>query len=385
MSRQYLIAAATMALALSSTSCREVQKSELETKVDSYAVCQIGAPVKEECISEKGSEVLNLFRDIADEADKIFWKQTFGNKAAIKALADGPEKDYAFINYGPWDRMDNDIPFIKGYGDKPLGANYYPADMTREEWEAFDDPNKNSPYTVIRRDENGNLKSIWYHEEYKEEVDRICELLEAASVITIKESVRNYLQKRAEALRTDNYYESDLAWLDMKDSKMDLVIGPIEHYDDHLNEIKTAYECFVLLKDLDKTEKLKKYISMLPELQKALPCAPEFKTFVPGTESDMFVYDAIYYAGNCNAGPKTIAINLPNDPRIHAEKGTRRLQLQNIMKAKFGKIVLPIGRLLIEPEQTKHLSNEAFFWNVTFHEVAHGLGVKKTQIGRAHV
>ena len=257
--------------------------------------------------------------------------------------------------------------------------------MTREEFDAFDDPLKLNPYTLIRRGEDGKLKTVWYHEAYAENIDKIARYLESAATMTIKESVRNYLLKRAEALRTDDYYESDLAWMDMKDSKMDLVIGPIEDYEDGINGVKTAYECFILLKDLKKTDELTKYIAMLPDLQKELPCPEEYKTFVPGTESDMFVYDAIYYSGDANAGSKTIAINLPNDPRVHAEKGTRRLQLRNVIKAKFDKIVYPIGTILIEPEQQRYLSSDAFFWNVTFHEVAHGLGVKETVNGLGSV
>lgn len=366
-------------------SCKPKVSSELEQKVNSYALCKIGSPVKEESITDRGKEVLNLFRNAADEVDRIYWDQTFGNREAIDSLPEGAAKQYAFINYGPWDRVDDNKPFIEGYGKKPLGANYYPADMTKEEWDAFDDPAKLSPYTLIRRDSTGKLKAVWYHDAYKESVDKIATILQSAAAITIKPSVRNYLLKRAEALKTDDYRESDMAWMDMKDSKMDLVIGPIEDYDDQLNGIKTAYECFVLLKDLKKTEMLSKYISMLPDLQKTLPCDSTYKTFVPGTESDMFVYDAIYYAGNCNAGSKTIAINLPNDPEIQAQKGTRRLQLQNVMKAKFDMIVLPIGKILIEPEQQKYLSDLAFFWDVTFHEVAHGLGVKETVNGLGSV
>ena len=197
--------------------------------------------------------------------------------------------------------------------------------------------------------------------------------------------MKNYLTKRVEAFRTDDYFESDMAWMDMKDSKIDVVIGPIENYDDKLHELKTSYECFILLKDEKRSQELEKYVSMLPELQKMLPCLPEYKTFVPGTSSDLNVYDAIYYAGDCNCGSKTIAINLPNDDRVQAAKGARRLQLHNSMDAKFGKILLPIGRLLIEPDQQKHLRSEAFFWNVTFHEVAHGLGVKETVNGKGSV
>ena len=157
-----------------------------------------------------------------------------------------------------------------------------------------------------------------------------------------------------------------------------MMTGPIETYDDMFRETKASYESFILLKDEARSKDLAKFVAMLPALQKELPCAPEYKTFVPGTSSDLNVYDAVFYAGDCNAGSKTIAINLPNDERVHALKGTRRLQLRNSMKAKFDKILLPIGQLVVTPEQQKYLNFDAFFWNVTFHEVAHGLGVKQT-------
>jgi hypothetical protein len=166
---------------------------------------------------------------------------------------------------------------------------------------------------------------------------------------------------------------------------MDLVIGPIENYDDHLFEAKAAYECFILLKDETRSANLAKYVALLPTLQQMLPCAPEYKTFVPGTSSDLNVYDAIFYAGDCNAGSTTIAINLPNDERVHAAKGARRLQLYNSMMSKFNKILAPIGEVLVEPSQQKYLTADAFFWNVTFHEVAHGLGVKQTVNGKGTV
>jgi hypothetical protein len=173
--------------------------------------------------------------------------------------------------------------------------------------------------------------------------------------------------------------------MDMKDCNMDLVIGPIENYDDKLNEAKAAYECFILLKDQKRSDNLAKYVGLLPKLQTMLPCKPEYKTFVPGTSSDLNVYDAIYYSGDCNSGSKTIAINLPNDDRVQEIKGTRRLQLYNSMMAKFNKILYPIGEILMDPSQLSHLSADAFFWNVTFHEVAHGLGVKQTVNGKGSV
>lgn len=362
------------------TSCAEKNKSELQKKVDEYAVFEVTSPLIDK-LSDKDKEVLALFRSAADVIDGLFWKQTFGDKSLMEGIPDQAARDFAMINYGPWDRLDDNSPFVEGYGVKPLGCNYYPLDITAEEFAAFDDPDKNSLYTVLRRDENGALKCVWYKDEYKAELDEICGYLEKAAAITDNAGLRNYLLKRIEAFRTDNYLESDLAWMDMKDSRIDVVIGPIENYDDKLNEAKASYECFILLKDEERSRDLAKYVSFLPELQTMLPCPAEYKTFVPGTSSDLNVYDAIYYSGDCNSGSKTIAINLPNDERVHALRGTRRLQLYNSMMAKFDKILMPIGRALIESDQQKHLRNDAFFWNVTFHEVAHGLGVKQTVNG----
>ncbi len=356
----------------------------LKEKVESYAVVEMSSPLYD-ALSENDKKIVDLFRQAGEIMDGLFWKQTFGDKAVIDALPEGYAKDYALINYGAWDHLDDNKPFLEGYGEKPLGCQYYPQDMTMEEWEAFDDPDKLSLYTVIRRDENGALKTVWYRDEYKADLDKVCALLEEAAALTTNEGMRKYLTERVKAFRTDDYLASDMAWMDMKDCNMDIVIGPIENYDDHLFEAKAAYECFILLKDETRSANLAKYVGLLPALQKMLPCAPEYKTFVPGTSSDLNVYDAIFYAGDCNAGSKTIAINLPNDERVHAAKGARRLQLYNSMMAKFDKIVVPIGDVLMDPSQVGHLSADAFFWNVTFHEVAHGLGVKQTINGKGTV
>ena len=373
-----------ISIILMSASCATRSENELKAKVESYAVVEVSSPLYD-ALSENDKKIVALFREAADIMDGLFWKQTFGDKALIEALPDGYAKDYAMINYGAWDHLDNNSPFIEGYGEKPLGCQYYPQDMTAEEFAAFDDPDKLSLYTVIRRDENGALKTVWYRDEYKEEIEKACSLLEQAIELTENEGMKKYLVERVKAFRTDDYLASDMAWMDMKDCNMDLVIVPIENYDDHLFEAKAAYECFILLKDEKRSANLAKYVGLLPTLQKMLPCAPEYKTFVPGTSSDLNVYDAIYYAGDCNAGSKTIAINLPNDERVHAAKGARRLQLYNSMMAKFDKIMMPIGEVLVAPEQLQYLSADAFFWNVTFHEVAHGLGVKQTVNGKGTV
>ena len=373
-----------ISIILMSASCATRSENELKAKVESYAVVEVTSPLYD-ALSENDKKIVALFREAADIMDGLFWKQTFGDKSQMEALTDEYEKAYAMINYGPWDHLDDNKPFVKGWGEKPLGCQYYPQDMTTAEWEAFDDPDKLSLYTVVRRDENGALKTVWYRDEYKEEIEKACTLLEQAIELTENEGMKNYLTERVKAFRTDDYLASDLAWMDMKDCNMDFVVGPIENYDDKLFEAKAAYEAFILLKDETRSANLAKYVGLLPELQKQLPCAPEYKTFVPGTSSDLNVYDAIYYAGDCNAGSKTIAINLPNDERVHALKGTRRLQLYNSMMAKFNKIMMPIGEVLMTPDQLQYLSADAFFWNVTFHEVAHGLGVKQTVNGKGSV
>ena len=371
-----LLGVATVASTLFSCSTQQ-QESPMKAKVEEYAHVELKSDLVNN-LNDKGKELVKIFFQVGEITDDLFWQQTFGDKSQLDTITDSYAKEFAMIHYGAWDRLDNNKPFLAGYGEKPAVCNYYPHDITAEEFDAFEDANKNSWYTVIRRNEDGSLKSVWYHEAYAEEIGRICALLEKAVTLAEDPGLENYLEKRIEAFKTDDYLESDLAWMDMKDSKIDFVTGPIESYDDKFQETKASYESFILLKDEARSKDLAKFVAMLPALQKELPCAPEYKTFVPGTSSDLNVYDAVYYAGDCNAGSKTIAINLPNDERVHALKGTRRLQLRNSMKAKFDKILMPIGQLIVTPEQQKYLNFDAFFWNVTFHEVAHGLGVKQT-------
>ena len=376
-----LLGAATFATTMS---CTQQKESPMKAKVEEFAPVELKSDLASG-LNDKEKELVKIFFQIGKITDDLFWKQTFGDKSLLDTISDNYAKDFAMIHYGVWDRLDNNKPFIEGYGEKLPMCNYYPHDITLEEFNAFEDENKDSWYTVIRRNDDGSLKSVWYHEEYAEEIGQICALLEKAVALAENPGLKNYLEKRIEAFKTDDYLASDLAWMDMKDSKIDFVTGPIESYDDKFRETKTSYESFILLKDEERSKDLAKFVSMLPALQKELPCAPEYKTFVPGTSSDLNVYDVVFYAGDCNAGSKTIAINLPNDDRVHALKGTRRLQLRNSMKAKFDKILMPIGELIVTLEQQKYLNFDAFFWNVTFHEVAHGLGVKQTINGKGSV
>ena len=385
-----IIATCVLGLSVVVSSCKSKKseektetKREMQLKVEEFAPVDLTSDLSD--LTENEKQIVQIFIEIADIMDDLFWKQTFGDKTILDTIQDPYVRDFVAINYGPWERLNSNKSFVPGYGEKPLGCQYYPEDMTLEEFEALEDQDKNSLYTVLRRDENGALKVVWYKDEYKEELTKVCELMDKAIALAEDEGLKNYLIERKKAFETDDYFNSDMVWMDMKNSKLDFVVGPIENYDDVLREGKASYEAFVLIKDDQKSNDLAKFVTMLPELQKQLPGDDKYKTFVPGTSSDMNVYNVVYYAGDCNAGSKTIAINLPNDDRVQAQKGARRLQLANAQHAKFDKIMMPIGELIMEPAQQQYLKFDAFFWNVTFHEVAHGLGIKQTINGKGSV
>ncbi|HVN41621.1 MAG TPA: hypothetical protein VMT50_02475 [Steroidobacteraceae bacterium] len=337
-------------------------------------------------LSGNERQMLSLFIDAAEIMDDLFWRQAYGDRQRLLwSIPDARARRFADINYGPWDRLAGNAPFVPGVAAKPLGAKFYPTDMTKEEFERANLPGSRSEYTVLRRDGKRALQVVPYHEYYKLPVANAAAKLDQAAALAQDPGLRRYLTTRAQALRTDNYRESDLAWLDMKSNRIDLVIGPIETYEDALYGYKAAYEAYVLVKDLEWSKRLSRYVAMLPELQRGLPVADTYKAEKPGTDSDLNAYDVLYYAGHCNAGSKTIAINLPNDEQVQLEKGTRRLQLKNAMRAKFDKIMVPIAEELIVPEQRSHVTFDAFFANTMFHEVAHGLGIKNTVDGHGTV
>ena len=272
--------------ALAVVSCTR-NTANVERLAENYALVTIPAPDLTG-ITDNGKEVLRLYRMAADEVDKIYWQQYFGDgEAFLASLPDPAGKLYAGINYGPWDRIDGK-PFLPGYDAKPAGACFYPADLTAEEFRAWNDPDKNSPYTLVRRGEDGSLKTVWYHDAYAEPIAKIEEYLHRAADVTIKESVRHYLLEMIEGLKSDDYYDAYKAWLEMNDSKMDLVIGPIEAQDDALYGTKASYGAYVLLKNLQRTEELNALSARIPELQDLLPGDPANHAFVPGAESDIF-------------------------------------------------------------------------------------------------
>ena len=272
-------------------------------------------------LSDNQKEMVKILFKVSDIMDEIFWMQNVGEKEAFLNSIENPElRKYAVINYGPWDELNNLAPFVEGYGEKPAGAEFYPHDMTKAEFEAFDHPDKTSLYTLIRRDENNGLKVVWYHEAYKQQVEEAAGLLNQAADLAEDEGFKKYLNLRAKALLNDDYFESDMAWIDMKNNLVDMVVGPIENYTDGLFGYKAAHEAYILIKDVEWSAKLAKYATFLPQLQTELPVDPEYKKETPGSDVDLNAYDVVFYAGDCNMAGKTIAINLPNDERVQLEK-----------------------------------------------------------------
>jgi hypothetical protein len=337
-------------------------------------------------LTESEKQMIPKLIEVAKIMDELFWYEALGDKEAfLNSINDDKLKAFSIINYGPYDRLGGNATFIEGTAAKPLGANFYPTDMTKEEFEAAEIADKSSLYTFIRRDENGKLKSIPYHQMFPTQIAKASELLTECAAMAEDQGFKNYLTLRAAALLNDEYQASDMAWLDMKSNHIDIVVGPIENYEDQLYAYKAAHEAYVLVKDMEWSEKLAKYAQFLPELQTGLPVEAKYKAEKPGSDTDLNAYDVIYYAGDCNAGSKTIAINLPNDEEVQLKKGTRRLQLKNAMRAKFDKILVPIADELIDEGQRNHITFDAFFANTMFHEVAHGLGIKNTINGKGTV
>ncbi len=362
--------------------CKEARQtpssvSPYQALADQYAEFTLTTDTS--TLTENEKQVIPLLMKAADVMEVIYWQNAYGNRTALLDTVQDPYlAKYIAINYGPWDRLNGNAPFIPGVQAKPLGANFYPTDMTTEEFEALKDPRKTDWYSVLRRDENGNLKVVPFHEAYPAETAQAADLLKQAAALTEDAELKNYLNLRAAALLSDDYLASDLAWMDMKNNTLDIVIGPIETYEDALFGYKASHSGQVLVKDKDWSKKLALYAGYLPKLQENLPVEAAYKKEKANANPDMNVYEVIYYAGDCNAGSKNIAINLPNDPRVHAAKGSRKLQLKNAMQAKFDNILVPISQLVITPEQQKHIRFDAFFENTMFHEVAHGLGIKYT-------
>jgi hypothetical protein len=357
---------------------------DMQRRQSEYTSVKLSADTS--TLTPKERQMIPLLIDAAKAMDPIFWRQTYGSRDSLLAdVNDAGIRRFIDINYGPYDRLDNNSPFIPEVGPRLPGANLYPKDITKTEFDAAvaKGPKAHADslkdlYTLVRRAPDSSLIAIPYHVAFKEQNEIAAAKLREAAKLAEDPGLKKYLELRATALLTDNYQPSDLAWMDMKNNTIDVVIGPIETYEDELYGYKAANEAYVLIKDKAWSQRLSRYATMLPGLQKGIPVEDKYKQEKPGTDSDLNAYDAIFYAGQANSGAKTIAINLPNDEEVQLKKGTRRLQLKNVIQAKFDKILMPIAQELIDEDQVKLLNFNAFFENTMFHEVAHGLGIKNT-------
>jgi hypothetical protein len=344
-----------------------------------YATVKLTTDMK--ALTPNEQKMIPLLIDAADAMNAPFWTETYGDRDSLMKHVSGVDaRKLVDINYGPWNRLGNNAPFVPEIGPKPEGANYYPPGMTKSEFDSAAATSKargdslKSLYTMIRRDANGRLIAIPYSKFFAAAHGIAAAKLLAAAKLADDPGLKSFLTMKAAALKNDDYRPSDSAWMAMKKNTLDIVVGPTETYEDELFGYKTAHEGIVLVKDKAWSARLARYIGMLPDLQKGLPVAAPYKKEQPGTNSDLNAYDVLYYAGQANSGPKTIAINLPNDESITNAMGSRRLQLKNAMRAKFDVILMPIARALIAEDQLSYLNFDAFFENTMFHEVAHGLG-----------
>lgn len=341
----------------------------------------------ENLLNQEQKQVLGKLLQAAKLIDKIFWKQAshFGLeiKEKLKGWNDPAAEDYLHylkINFGPYDRLDADKPFI-GTDPKPHGAGFYPSDLTKDELEKYvtNNPEQREAlehtYTVVKR-EDGRLVAVPYDEEYREDLEPIAQLLEEAAEITSNTLLKKYLNQRAQDLLSNDYYQSDCDWIDLEDNIVEIVIGPFEVYEDKLNGLKAAYEAFVYINDVEEMKKIKGYLDFLNEMQKSLPVGQKYKDQeVAGLKSPLNVVFEIYTAGDTKAGVQTLAFVLPNDERVTEEKGTKKVFLKNMMEAKFNKILIPISKKVLTVEDAEHVTFYAYFNQVILHEICHVLGI----------
>ena len=331
--------------------------------------------------------MLPLLVEAASAMDEVFWLQAWGDRETLLASVEDPGlRTFAQMNYGPWDRLDDNRPFVPGIGAKADGANFYPPDMTKVEFEQAADaePILRSLYTMVRRDADGRLRAIPYHEAFAAPMQRAADKLREAAALAEDAGLRRYLEARAAALSTDDYRASDEAWLEMKDNRStsSSVRSRPTRTPVRVQGVGRRPMCW----RRTRLECAAGTLRGAPAGPAAgLPVPDAYKKESPGRDSDLNAYDAALLCGRRNAGSKTIALNLPNDEEVQLEKGARRLQLKNVMRAKFDQILVPIANVLIAPDQRQRVTFDAFFDHGMFHEVAHGLGIKNTINGRGTV
>jgi hypothetical protein len=359
---------------------------ELAKKISRFAPTVLTADTSR--LSANDRQALKKIIEAAKLFDPLFLRQVWsGNDELYKKLqADktvvGQQRlHYFLINDGPWSRLDNNEPFIEGVlREKPANANYYPDDMTKDEFNSWlnglpgSEKEKATGYFyTIRRDRNGKLMTVPYSEEYREFLEPAAKLLREAAALTTNKTLKDFLNKRADAFASNDYYQSDVAWMDL-DAPIDVTIGPYETYEDELFGYKAAFEAYVTLRDAAESAKLTKFSRYLQELENNLPIEPRYRNPKLGAGSPMRVVNEVFSSGEGNNGVQTAAFNLPNDERVVKEKGSARIMLKNVQDAKFNKVLIPISREVLTTAQQRAVAFDAFFTHILMHELMHGLG-----------
>ena len=331
-------------------------------------------------MSQSEKQILPLLISAAEIIDEIFWLQTFGGsrESLLETMEEASAREYAMINYGPWSRLAGHTAFYPGFEDKPLGAQFYPEDMGREEFDNWDEPLKNSPYTMIKRSEDGTLEAIPYSVVFSRELKEISDLLTEAAQLAQYDRLADFLLALSDDIQSDNYSKSEYAWMQMKDNNIELVMRPLDTGEDRKFGYKASYSTYILVKDHAWSAKLERYSGLAGAMQERLPVPDAYKQGEPESGSEINVYDALYYAGHCNAGPKIIALYLPRDAEVQRQTGIRSMQLKNVMEAKYEHILAPIGRMMIHETQREMVHSDAFFLLTAFHEIAASLGMSNT-------
>lgn len=355
----------------------------LRKKIDQYAKTEI--KYDHDLLNDNEKLVLKKLYEAAKEIDELFLEQVYSKNFEIRDLLSKSEDpmdkltlEYFNINFGPFDRLDNNKPFW-GSEEKPKGANFYPPDMTKSEFENWilnnpaDEKAFTSEFTVIKRND-GKLIAIPYTVEYAGRMKKISALLKEAASYAENESLKKYLTTRADAFITNDYFESDKAWMDMKDHKIEVIIGPYEVYEDELFNYKASFECFITIIDPAETKKLEVFAGYLTDFEKNLPLPENLKNYERGEESPMIVAQEVFSAGDTKAGVQTLAFNLPNDERVRKEKGSKKVMLNNIHEAKFDKLLKPIAEKVLDAGQLKYVTFDGFFNHTLMHEISHGVG-----------
>jgi hypothetical protein len=364
------------------------ESADIQARMAKYAVVQLAPDLSG--LTAKEREVVKLLIEAAKTADEVFWKQASPDAVALRDKlskssnpADAIVYKFLVANYGPYDRLDDNKPFYV-HDAKPLGAGFYPSDLTRQEFENYvkSHPKEKealtSPYTVVKWKNDENLEAVPYSTAYAAENKKIIDLLRKAAGLIDNPSFKAYLTAKADDFAKNNFYKSDTLWLKVKDSKLDLVIGPTEVYEDALFNYKAAYEAFVMLKDEEASRKLEIYNEHRTNLEGNLPVPADYKKEYAGLSSPLAITQLIYIGGDSNSGAKTIAFNLPNDEKVREETGSKKMLLKNVLDAKFDKILVPIADILMDPGLKKYISREAFSTNVLMHEFSHAFGLNYT-------